>query len=65
MLSTIRKSPSTWLKHIFLAEKVFGIVPSGTHHHNQFINPEECAKMMRNSGFDPLQILELEINWKG
>ena len=38
MLSTIQRSLSTWLTHIFMAEKVFGIVPEGTHHHEKFIN---------------------------
>ena len=33
MLSTIQRSLSTWLTHIMLAEKIFGIVPEGTHHH--------------------------------
>lgn len=40
MMSTIRRSPSTWFSHIFMAEKIMGIVPDGTHHHNQFINPD-------------------------
>jgi len=40
MLSTIRRTPYSWLTHIALAEKVLGIVPNGTHHHAQFINPD-------------------------
>lgn len=54
MLSTIRRSLATWLTHIVLAEKVIGIVPHGTHHHEKFINPDECRKLLNNSGFETL-----------
>jgi 2-polyprenyl-6-hydroxyphenyl methylase/3-demethylubiquinone-9 3-methyltransferase len=54
LLSTISRSTSTWLTHIVFGEKILEIVPEGTHHHCQFINPDECRKMMVNSGFDTL-----------
>jgi 2-polyprenyl-6-hydroxyphenyl methylase/3-demethylubiquinone-9 3-methyltransferase len=56
LLSTIRRSISTWFTHILLAERLTGLVPRGTHHHSQFINPEQCQKMMSNSGIDTLEI---------
>lgn len=65
MLSTIRRSNRSWLTHILLAERLLNIVPPGTHHHEQFINPEECADMLRDSGVDPIDILELELNASG
>lgn len=57
MLSTIRRSNRSWLTHILLAERLLNIVPPGTHHHDQFINPEECSNMLRDSGIDPIDIL--------
>jgi 2-polyprenyl-3-methyl-5-hydroxy-6-metoxy-1,4-benzoquinol methylase len=33
MLSTIRRTPLSWLTHIMMAENVLNIVPKGTHHH--------------------------------
>jgi 2-polyprenyl-3-methyl-5-hydroxy-6-metoxy-1,4-benzoquinol methylase len=37
MISTIDKSFKTWFTHIFLAEYVSRIVPTGTHHYKQFM----------------------------
>ena len=65
MLSTIKRSLYTWLTHIILAEKVTRIVPSGTHTYEKFINPEECEKMLKNAGVETLEVLELDLNWKG
>ena len=47
MISTIRRSLATWFSHILMAEKITGIVPSGTHSYEKFINPEECKAMMK------------------
>ena len=50
MLSTIKRSVSTWFSHILLAEKISGIVPEGTHHYDKFINPEECKQLFEMNG---------------
>jgi ubiquinone biosynthesis O-methyltransferase len=65
MLSTIRRSFSTWFTHILVAEKIIGMVPSGTHHHEKFINPDECEYFLKSNGLEPLVTLELDLNWKG
>lgn len=65
MLSTIQRSLSTWLTHIVAAEKVLGIVPKGTHHHDKFINRSELESMMRKYDVEPIDSLELDLSWKG
>ena len=65
MISTIRRSLATWFSHILLAEKISGIVPSGTHSYEKFINPEECKAMMKEAGIEQVGMLELALNWKG
>lgn len=41
------------------------MVPSGTHHHEKFINPDECQHFLKSNGLEPLETLELDLNWKG
>jgi 2-polyprenyl-3-methyl-5-hydroxy-6-metoxy-1,4-benzoquinol methylase len=40
-------------------------VPKGTHHHEQFINPDECKRMMGNCGLETLDVMELGISLEG
>ena len=42
-LSTINRSAKAMGLGIFMAEHVFGIVPKGTHHYQQFIKPSELV----------------------
>jgi ubiquinone biosynthesis O-methyltransferase len=50
MVSTIAKSPATWLTHILLAEYVTGIVPRGTHDYEKFISPNRLIEMLMEQG---------------
>ena len=65
MVSTIARSPTTWLTHIVLAEYVTGVVPRNTHHYDKFINPAELESMMAEAGVQPLGRRELDIDWRG
>ena len=40
-LSSINKTPESYLAMIVAAEKLFGFVPEGTHEYNKFIDPFE------------------------
>ncbi len=50
MLSTISRTPSSYLSHILAAEYIMGMVPKGTHSYNKFINPEECKAILEANG---------------
>ena len=65
MLSTIARNPWTWLTHILIAEKIAGIIPKGTHHHEKFINSSELKKMMEAVSVDEVGKLELEMKLQG
>ncbi|EPY51337.1 hexaprenyldihydroxybenzoate methyltransferase Coq3 [Schizosaccharomyces cryophilus OY26] len=47
MLSTISRTFMARVLTIFLAEKVLGIVPDGTHDYQKYIRPEELAEFFR------------------
>ena len=40
-LSSINKTPESYVAMILAAEKLFGIIPEGTHEYNKFIDPSE------------------------
>jgi polyprenyldihydroxybenzoate methyltransferase/3-demethylubiquinol 3-O-methyltransferase len=40
-LSTIARTPFSYLSTILVAEKIMGMVSEGTHTHSKYINPEE------------------------
>ena len=65
MLSTIQRNFATWLTHIVMAEKVMKVVPSGTHHHEKFINPSELRELMSGVNIELLDMVSLDVNWKG
>lgn len=50
MLSTINRSPLSWLTAIVGAEYLLGLLPRGTHDYARLIRPEELAAMCRASG---------------
>jgi len=45
-LSTLNRSPKSYLMAIFGAEHVLGVVPVGTHDWNKFITPQELRQMI-------------------
>ncbi|KAL1924256.1 uncharacterized protein VTP21DRAFT_7291 [Calcarisporiella thermophila] len=66
ILSTMSRTPFAWLTTIFMAERILGLVPSGTHDYNKYIRPEELVEAVkalpgwilrdvRGIGFDPIQ----------
>ena len=46
-LSTINKSPRSWITAIVGAEYIFKLLPKGTHEFNKFIKPSELASFVR------------------
>tara|TARA_Y100000739_G_C20596900_1_gene460805 strand:- start:1314 stop:2009 length:696 start_codon:yes stop_codon:yes gene_type:complete len=46
-LSTINKSPRSWITAIIGAEYIFKLLPKGTHEFNKFIKPSELASFVR------------------
>lgn len=49
-ISTINKSIKSYGFAIVAAERVLGIVPSGTHDWNKFVTPDELRKELENVG---------------
>ena len=47
IISTINKSIISYITTIFLAEKVFSLVPSKTHNWDMYVTPEEILKIAR------------------
>lgn len=51
-LSTINRTIKSYLGAIVFAEKISGLIPKGTHNHNQFIKPAELINMCEKAGFN-------------
>ena len=49
-LSTINKSPRSWITAIVGAEYIFNLLPKGTHEFDKFIKPSVLAKYIRDAG---------------
>ncbi|CAG8690200.1 26841_t:CDS:2 [Dentiscutata erythropus] len=45
-LSTISRTPLSYVLTILLAERVFGIVPNGTHDFNNYLKPDELQQII-------------------
>ena len=55
-VSTMNK---TWKSHLLTivgAEYIMGYVPVGTHNWNQYLSPEEVARVMRECGLEPINV---------
>lgn len=50
IFSTLNRTWSSFIKNIFLAEDVLGIIPAGTHDFRQFIKPHELASWCHHAG---------------
>jgi 2-polyprenyl-6-hydroxyphenyl methylase/3-demethylubiquinone-9 3-methyltransferase len=48
--STLNKTMKSYLLAIIAAEKVFKVVPNGTHDHDKFIRPSQLIQWAENSG---------------
>lgn len=49
-VSTLNRTPASFLAAIVGAEYLAGLLPRGTHHYRQFIRPSELAGWMRAAG---------------
>lgn len=54
--STLNRNIRSYLLSIVAAEKIFNIVPKGTHEYAKFIKPYELVKSAENHGFRALEI---------
>jgi len=52
-LSTLDRTPRSFVEAIVGAEYLLKLVPKGTHHYDQFIRPDELCEGMRNAGLEP------------
>ncbi|CAI5769863.1 ubiquinone biosynthesis O-methyltransferase, mitochondrial [Podarcis lilfordi] len=50
-ITTINKSQLSYIFGIVVAERVLGIVPTGTHDWEKFIPPEELERLLESNGF--------------
>lgn len=59
-LSTINRDLISWFTTIFIAEKVVGLVPNGTHHLKKFINSSEVMEWFQKKKPKRFQIIDLK-----
>jgi 2-polyprenyl-6-hydroxyphenyl methylase/3-demethylubiquinone-9 3-methyltransferase len=55
LASTINRTPSSWLTAIVAAERVFRVLPRGTHQWAQFVRPDELEQAAMACGLSPLE----------
>lgn len=51
--SSLNRTPMAYLLAILSAERLFGIIPKGTHHYEKFIRPSELNDWAIESGLVP------------
>ena len=61
-LSTINRTPKSWLFGVVGAEYVLNVLPRGTHHHKKFIRPSELFEWCQNAGLAMRDITGLHYN---
>ncbi len=61
-LSTIDRSPRSFMELIIGAEYLTKMVPRGTHHYNKFIRPEELCHALRQHQLNPIEMRGLRYN---
>ena len=54
-LSTINKTPRSWITAIVGAEYIFNILPKGTHEFEKFIKPSSLASYVRKANLELLE----------
>jgi len=52
VVSTLARTPRSWLAAVAGAEHLLGLLPVGTHDWNRFINPEELSAMAEAAGLE-------------
>ncbi len=61
-LSTIDRSPRSFMELIVGAEYLLKMVPRGTHHYAKFIRPEELCESLRRHDLKPIEMRGLHYN---
>lgn len=51
LLSTLNRTPKSYLQAIIGAEYILNMIPKGTHHYEKFIRPHEMHGWARSQGF--------------
>ena len=59
-VSTLNRTPQSFLTAIVGAEYVAGLLPKGTHQFAQFIRPSELSSWLRAAGLQPLEVAGLQ-----
>ena len=60
--STLNRNTKSFLFAILGAEYILGLLPRGTHSHDQFIKPSELAASARQAGLQPTSMRGMEYN---
>lgn len=55
-LATINRNLKSYLGTVIGAERLFGLLPKGTHDYASFIRPSELKRWLHNAGFEVLNI---------
>lgn len=62
ILSTLNRTPKSFLLGIVAAEHILRWVPAGTHQWKKFVRPSELSRYIRNAGLQPADISGLVFN---
>ncbi len=61
-LSTLNRSPKSYLFAIIGAEYVLKMLPKGTHDYARFIKPSELARWTKMAGLEPDELIGMSYN---
>lgn len=59
-LSTLNRTPKSYLAAIIAAEYLTRLVPKGTHQHEHFIRPEELVNMAEHADFTAIALCGMD-----
>jgi 2-polyprenyl-6-hydroxyphenyl methylase/3-demethylubiquinone-9 3-methyltransferase len=62
VMSTLNRTPKSFLLGIVAAEYVLGWIPRGTHEWKKFIRPSELVKRLENNGLRTTDLTGLVFN---
>ncbi|MGE3623978.1 MAG: bifunctional 2-polyprenyl-6-hydroxyphenol methylase/3-demethylubiquinol 3-O-methyltransferase UbiG [Bdellovibrionales bacterium] len=62
VMSTLNRTPKSFLLGIVAAEYIFGWVPRGTHEWNKFVRPSELVKHLETAGLTATDLTGLIFN---
>lgn len=62
ILSTLNRTPRSYLLGIIAAERILGWVPPGTHDWKKFLRPAELARPLAEAGFEVTDVRGLVYN---